>query len=69
MRILVLVALAALAVPAIAESEPLFQAEYSNPGLVPAHWTLEIHPDGTVRVVTFTDWILTGAIYRTYAGG
>jgi len=49
MRILVLLALVALVVPAIAESEPLFQAEYSNPGLVPAHWTLEIHPDGTAH--------------------
>jgi hypothetical protein len=49
MRILVLLALAVLAVPAKGESEPLFQAEYSNPGLVPAHWTLEIHPDGTAH--------------------
>jgi hypothetical protein len=28
------------------ESEPLVLVEYSNPGLVPAHWTLELHSDG-----------------------
>ena len=46
MRLLVLVALAAFAASAKGEGEPLVQVEYSNPGLVPAHWTLEIHPDG-----------------------
>ena len=24
-----------------------FQVDYSNPGLVPAQWTMEIHPDGS----------------------
>ncbi len=46
MRLLVLVALVALAVSAKGESEPQVQVEYSNPGLVPAHWKLDIHPDG-----------------------
>ena len=49
MRLLVLAALAAFSVMASAESEPLVQVEYSNPGLVPAHWTLEIHPGGSVH--------------------
>ena len=38
-----------LAVPALGESEPLVQAEYSNPGLIPGHWTLEVHPDGSAH--------------------
>ena len=49
MRLLVLAVLAALSLPAMGESEPLVQVEYSNPGLVPAHWTLEVHPDGSAH--------------------
>jgi hypothetical protein len=49
MRLLVLAALAALTVPAMGESEPLVEVEYSNPGLVPAHWTLEVHRDGSAH--------------------
>jgi hypothetical protein len=49
MRLLVLVALAALSISASAESQPLVQVEYSNPGLVPAHWTLEISPSGSAH--------------------
>ena len=30
-----------------AEGGPLFQLDYTNPGLIPAQWTLEIHPDGS----------------------
>jgi len=30
-----------------ADGGPLFQLDYSNPGLIPAQWTLEIHPDGS----------------------
>lgn len=46
MRALVLAALLAAGLPAVAESGPVVTAEYTNPGLIPAHWTLEIHPDG-----------------------
>jgi hypothetical protein len=49
MRGLVLAALVAVAVPALAASEPLVQVEYSNPGLIPAHWVLEVHPDGSAH--------------------
>lgn len=36
------------AVHARAESaDPVFEIEFSNPGLVPAQWTLEVHPDGS----------------------
>jgi hypothetical protein len=30
-----------------ADGDALFEASFSNPGLVPAQWTLEFHPDGT----------------------
>jgi hypothetical protein len=49
MRLLVMGALAALSVSAMGESQPLVGFEYSNPGLVPAHWTLEVHPDGSAH--------------------
>jgi hypothetical protein len=26
---------------------PVFQVDYTNPGLTPSHWTLTIHPDGS----------------------
>lgn len=32
---------------ASAEPAALFQIDFSNPALIPAQWTLEIHPDGT----------------------
>jgi hypothetical protein len=41
------VAMLALAVSAWGEGDPVFEADFSNPGLVPAQWTLEFHPDGT----------------------
>jgi hypothetical protein len=50
MRALILVGLAALSVSAMGASEPLVQVEYSNPGLVPAHWTIEVHPDGSAHI-------------------
>jgi hypothetical protein len=28
-------------------AEPVFQVDYSNPGLSPSHWTLTIHTDGS----------------------
>jgi len=47
MRATVLVlALAALALPMQSETGSVFQVEYSNPGLSPSHWILTIHPDG-----------------------
>lgn len=46
MRVLVLAVLLSASFPAIAEGGPVITAEYTNPGLIPAHWTLEIHPDG-----------------------
>jgi hypothetical protein len=48
MRAAVLVlAATALALPVPGETGPVFQIEYSNPGLSPSHWTLTIHPDGS----------------------
>ena len=41
------VALLAAAVSGWGEGDPLFEIAFSNPGLVPAQWTLEFHPDGT----------------------
>ena len=49
MRGLVLGAMVALAVPALGAGEPVVRAEYSNPGLIPGHWTLEVHPDGSAH--------------------
>ncbi|MGA7256465.1 MAG: hypothetical protein WBX09_07455, partial [Terracidiphilus sp.] len=39
--------MAAGALCAWGEPAPVFELEYSNPSLIPAHWTLEIHPDGS----------------------
>ena len=52
MKGLLLAALVALAVPALGESEPLVHVEYTNPALVPGHWTLEVHPDGSAHFVS-----------------
>ena len=41
------VALAAFGTTAHGESGALFRVDFSNPGLTPAQWTLEFHPDGT----------------------
>jgi hypothetical protein len=30
-----------------AQGDAVFSVEFSNPGLIPAQWTLEFHPDGT----------------------
>jgi len=42
--------LAALALPLRGQvgsaAEPLFQVDFSNPGLSPPHWTLRLRPDG-----------------------
>jgi hypothetical protein len=44
-----LLALAAvlLALPACSQSDPVFQIDFSNPGITPSHWTLTLHPDGS----------------------
>jgi hypothetical protein len=43
--------LAALALPARGQvgsaAVPLFQVDFSNPGLSPSHWTLTLRPDGS----------------------
>jgi hypothetical protein len=48
-RLIAALALSVLAgaVCARAEGNPLFEATFTNPGLVPARWTLEFRPDGT----------------------
>lgn len=46
MRALLLALAALLVLPAHAESEPVFRMEFSNPGLNPSQWTLELHGDG-----------------------
>jgi hypothetical protein len=50
----VLLAVAALAVAipapvlrAKADAGPFFQMDYSNPGLMPSHWVMTLHPDGS----------------------
>ncbi len=48
MKVLFLaLAAAVFALPAHPESGPLFRIDFSNPGLNPAQWTLEFHPDGS----------------------
>jgi hypothetical protein len=50
-----MLALLALALPALSqqgavpapETGPIFQVDYSNPGISPSHWTLTLHSDGT----------------------
>lgn len=43
---LFLAAIAVLFLQAEVASGQVFKVDYSNPGLIPAHWSLEIHPDG-----------------------
>jgi hypothetical protein len=44
---LLMYAAALLALQVCAEPGPVFQVDFSNPGLTPAHWTLTLHPDGS----------------------
>ncbi len=39
-------AVAALALPGSGQQNAVFQADFSNPSVVPSHWTLTLHPDG-----------------------
>jgi hypothetical protein len=39
--------LAAIALPALGQAGPTIQMDYSNPGSVPPHWSLILHPDGS----------------------
>jgi hypothetical protein len=41
------VALPALGLRAQAETVPVLVVDYSNPGLLPAHWIMTLHPDGS----------------------
>lgn len=48
MKAMWLVALAmAIALPASGESGAVVKVDFSNPGLSPSHWTLELHPNGS----------------------
>jgi hypothetical protein len=44
--ILLAAAAAAVAMAAYGEPVPVFTVDFSNPGLTPSHWTLEVHADG-----------------------
>lgn len=39
--------LAVFMLPSQGQEGPVVEAEFSNPGLAPSHWTLIIHPDGS----------------------
>jgi len=41
------VAAAMLAMPTGTISGPVFRVDFNNPSVSPAHWTLELHPDGS----------------------
>lgn len=45
--ILLALAVVLCALPAYGEAGPVFQVDFSNPGLTPSHWTLTLHPDGS----------------------
>jgi hypothetical protein len=48
MKALVLaLAAAAFALPALGDEGPVFRVDFSNPGLTPSQWTLEFRPDGS----------------------
>jgi hypothetical protein len=42
-------ALATLALPAQGDRSSVLKMDFSNPGLTPAKWTLELHPDGSAH--------------------
>lgn len=45
--ILLALAVALCALPAYSEAGPIFQVDFTNPGLSSSHWTLILHPDGS----------------------
>jgi hypothetical protein len=45
--VLLALAVAALTPMGWAQSSPVFQADFSNPGLTPSHWTMTLYPDGS----------------------
>jgi hypothetical protein len=45
--ILLALAVGLCALPAHSEAGPVFEVDFSNPGLIPSHWTLTLHPDGS----------------------
>jgi hypothetical protein len=45
--LVVALAAAALALPALGDQGPVFRVDFSNPGLTPSQWTLEFRPDGS----------------------
>jgi hypothetical protein len=44
---LIAVGLAAAGLTLHSQSDAVFRVDFSNPGLVPSNWTLEVHPDGS----------------------
>jgi hypothetical protein len=49
MKRLVVLLLALSGIRCLAEAPSMVSIEYSNPGLIPARWSLQIRPDGTVH--------------------
>lgn len=47
MRVLAIAAAILTLVLPARGADPVFKVDFSNPGLDPAHWTLELHPDGS----------------------
>jgi hypothetical protein len=45
--VLLTLAVLAVAIPALAATEPLLTVDFTNPGLAPAHWVLTIRQDGS----------------------
>ncbi len=46
LALIALASAAALALPLTGQAGPIVRVDFSNPGLIPAHWTLILHPDG-----------------------
>jgi hypothetical protein len=40
-------AIVAFSLPALGQQNAVFRADFSNPDVVPSHWTLILHPDGS----------------------
>jgi hypothetical protein len=46
-RVLLAVALAAMALPALGDPDAVFRVDFSNPQISPSHWTITLYPDGS----------------------